>query len=229
VAKAVGKKYSDARRIRTCVTGVIQLKLVQPKFDKVRLSAKCRPPWGFKTHSTRRDKSPQSSNYISLIYTLLNHSNMSAPYRKVLLIGATSGTNEKGRQAANHTQGLVGLLPKGTQKQEPMLSRWVGGKHTSMNWLPSTKEEFRRKSSIFPNWMKFLRLLRRLCQSIQTSNVFFLTGMGFVDLRLIGSGIQRGYNFLKPETIDLKEVDMEVTTNYTSYIHLYITPCHGPI
>jgi short-subunit dehydrogenase involved in D-alanine esterification of teichoic acids len=35
------------------------------------------------------------------------------------------------------------------------------------------------------------------------------------------SGVQRGFNFTKPETVDLDDLDLEWKTNYTSYIHLY--------
>jgi hypothetical protein len=34
------------------------------------------------------------------------------------------------------------------------------------------------------------------------------------------SGIQRGFNFMKPETVDLSQIDLEFTTNYLSYIHM---------
>jgi len=41
---------------------------------------------------------------------------------------------------------------------------------------------------------------------------------------LICSGIQRGFNFTKPETVDVTQIDLEVTTNYLSYLHLYRPP-----
>ncbi|KAK6534413.1 hypothetical protein TWF281_005738 [Arthrobotrys megalospora] len=37
---------------------------------------------------------------------------------------------------------------------------------------------------------------------------------------LLNSGIQRGFNFTKPETIDLDVITEELTVNYLSYIHL---------
>jgi len=36
------------------------------------------------------------------------------------------------------------------------------------------------------------------------------------------SGIQRGFYAGKPESMDLKEIDLEWTTNYVSYVHLYL-------
>lgn len=36
----------------------------------------------------------------------------------------------------------------------------------------------------------------------------------------LNSGVQRAHNFAKPATIDLKSVDLEITTNYTSFIHM---------
>lgn len=41
-----------------------------------------------------------------------------------------------------------------------------------------------------------------------------------IDCVLINSGIQRLFNFAKPETVDLAKLDEETTTNYTAYIHL---------
>ena len=43
-----------------------------------------------------------------------------------------------------------------------------------------------------------------------------------IDCVLLNSGIQRPHNFKKPETIDLKNIDLEVTTNYTSYVHFTV-------
>ncbi|KAI1615655.1 putative short-chain dehydrogenase/oxidoreductase [Exophiala viscosa] len=43
-----------------------------------------------------------------------------------------------------------------------------------------------------------------------------------IDSIVFNSGIQRSYNFAKPETVDLAHVNEEVTTNYTSYIHLTV-------
>ncbi|KAF2676091.1 short-chain dehydrogenase/ reductase-like protein [Lentithecium fluviatile CBS 122367] len=41
-----------------------------------------------------------------------------------------------------------------------------------------------------------------------------------LDSVIINSGIQRGFNFAKPETVDLSTLEREFTTNYISYIHL---------
>lgn len=47
-----------------------------------------------------------------------------------------------------------------------------------------------------------------------------------MDCVMLNSGIQRGLDFSKPETIDLETVSAELTTNYTSYIYLlkYLLP-----
>jgi len=42
-----------------------------------------------------------------------------------------------------------------------------------------------------------------------------------LEIGIHGSGMQRGFNFMKPETVDVSQIDLEVTTNYLSYIHLY--------
>lgn len=41
-----------------------------------------------------------------------------------------------------------------------------------------------------------------------------------LDSVIINSGIQRGFDFSKPETVDLSTLELEFTTNYISYIHL---------
>lgn len=41
-----------------------------------------------------------------------------------------------------------------------------------------------------------------------------------LDCILINSGIQRGLDFSKPESVDLNEVQIEYTTNYLSYLAL---------
>ena len=41
-----------------------------------------------------------------------------------------------------------------------------------------------------------------------------------IDFILLNSGIQRGFNFAEPSTVDLDVIHEEITTNYTSYIHL---------
>lgn len=41
-----------------------------------------------------------------------------------------------------------------------------------------------------------------------------------LDMIILNSGIQRGLDFGKPESIDLDAVDLEMQTNYFSYIHL---------
>lgn len=52
-------------------------------------------------------------------------------------------------------------------------------------------------------------------QVIPTSFFFF-----FMDNGLNCSGMQRGFNFMKPETVDVSQIDLEFTTNYLSYIHM---------
>lgn len=41
-----------------------------------------------------------------------------------------------------------------------------------------------------------------------------------IDSIFLNSGIQRGFDFSKPESIDLSSVSEEMNTNYISYIHL---------
>jgi len=41
-----------------------------------------------------------------------------------------------------------------------------------------------------------------------------------LDCVILNSGIQRGFDFSRPETVDLSTVENEFTTNYLSYIHM---------
>jgi short-subunit dehydrogenase involved in D-alanine esterification of teichoic acids len=41
-----------------------------------------------------------------------------------------------------------------------------------------------------------------------------------IDCVVINAGIQRAFDFTKPESVDLNEVGLETTTNYTSAVHL---------
>ena len=41
-----------------------------------------------------------------------------------------------------------------------------------------------------------------------------------LDFVLCNSGIQRGFDFSRPESVDLNLLEVELTTNYTSFIHL---------
>ena len=41
-----------------------------------------------------------------------------------------------------------------------------------------------------------------------------------IDCVFLNSGIQRAFSFAKPEKVDLDIFDTELTTNYTSYVHL---------
>ncbi|KIV86290.1 hypothetical protein PV11_01908 [Exophiala sideris] len=43
-----------------------------------------------------------------------------------------------------------------------------------------------------------------------------------IDSIVFNSGVQRSYNFAKPETVNLTHIDEEVITNYTSYVHLTV-------
>ena len=41
-----------------------------------------------------------------------------------------------------------------------------------------------------------------------------------VDCVVLNSGIQRAFDFSKPDTVDLASVAEELTTNYLAYVHL---------
>ncbi|KZO91855.1 short-chain dehydrogenase/oxidoreductase [Calocera viscosa TUFC12733] len=41
-----------------------------------------------------------------------------------------------------------------------------------------------------------------------------------LDCIVLNSGIQRGFDFSKPDTVDLSQVDLEIDTNYVAYLHV---------
>ena len=41
-----------------------------------------------------------------------------------------------------------------------------------------------------------------------------------LDAVIVNSGIQRGFDFSKPDTVDLSTLELEVTTNFIAYVHL---------
>jgi short-subunit dehydrogenase involved in D-alanine esterification of teichoic acids len=82
------------------------------------------------------------------------------------------------------------------------------------------------------NWLGFLTSYPSIFPTHSITTVEKLTSFRVIkahptlDSVFLNSGIQKGLNFAKPETINLSDVGLEMTTNYISYIHLisYLLP-----
>lgn len=121
---------------------------------------------------------------------------MSIKYNKVLIIGATSGIGLA--YAEQVIQDGKKVIITGRRKEN--LDEFVS-KHGS------------DKVDAIPFDITKLQEIPKFVEDVTAKHTD-------LDCVIINSGIQRGFNFAKPETIDLATLELEVTTNYISYIHL---------
>lgn len=123
-------------------------------------------------------------------------------YRKVLLIGATSGIGAG--LADKLIEEGVHVVAVGRRKQN--LDNFVG-KHGS------------EKASSVVFDITNLAEIPQFVHGVTKAHPD-------IDSVLLNSGIQRGMNFTKPGSVDLELLDLELTTNYTSFVHLtkYLLP-----
>ncbi|KAL9088556.1 MAG: hypothetical protein Q9159_003046 [Coniocarpon cinnabarinum] len=117
------------------------------------------------------------------------------PYRKALVIGVTSGIGK----ALAEKMLQAGSSVIGVGRRQDRLDEFVkmGGSKASASRFDITQ------LSAIPDW----------AASIHKEHPD-------LDFVLINSGIQRPFDFAKPETVDLKLMELELMTNYTAYIHL---------
>jgi short-subunit dehydrogenase involved in D-alanine esterification of teichoic acids len=119
---------------------------------------------------------------------------MPFPYKNVLVIGATSGIGWAlaERLLENGSKVIV------TGRREERLKEFIT-KNSSSSYFTV---DITKLSSLPDFAFKVLR---------ENQNI---------DCVVLNSGIQRSHDFSKPETVDLNVVEQELTTNYTSYLHL---------
>lgn len=121
---------------------------------------------------------------------------MSPLYKKALVIGATSGIGEALAEK---------LLTSGTQviisgRRQERLDAFIS-KHGSSN-ASAAAFDITQLSSI-PDFASSI-----------------VKDHPDLDCIVLNSGIQRAFDFSKPETVDLSTFGEELTTNYTSFVHL---------
>ncbi|KAF2138457.1 uncharacterized protein K452DRAFT_311401 [Aplosporella prunicola CBS 121167] len=119
-------------------------------------------------------------------------------YKKVLLIGATSGIGEA--LAAKMVAEGVKVVVVG--RRQDKLDAFVQ-KHGS------------DKATAYAFDITKLSEIKKFAADVTAAHPD-------IDSVFLNSGIQRGMNFQKPESIDLDIFEQELTTNYTSFIHLTV-------
>ncbi|KAI9818738.1 MAG: hypothetical protein M1826_001326 [Phylliscum demangeonii] len=120
---------------------------------------------------------------------------MSPPYKKAVVIGATSGIGEA--LADRFVKEGTDVVVTGRRKEnlDAFVKQHEG--HATLVQFDITQLE---------QIPSFVSHLTRSHPDI--------------DCVVLNSGIQRGFNFVKPETVDLPLLELELKTNYLSYIHL---------
>lgn len=122
---------------------------------------------------------------------------MTSPlYKKALVFGATSGIGEA-LAAKLITQGTSVVV---VGRRQANLDEFVQA-HGSEEAFP------------VPFDVTNLAEIPNFTQSV-------LTNHPDIDCVVVNAGIQRAFDFTKPESVDLNEVGLETTTNYTSAVHL---------
>lgn len=120
------------------------------------------------------------------------------PYKKVLIFGATSGIGEA--MAERFLQNNIKVIITGRRKEN--LDAFVA-KHGSNN-VTAIVNDVTQHDKI----PSFAAQITREHPDL--------------DCVFLNSGIQRGFNFANPSSIDLSLFESEVDTNYTSLIHLTV-------
>lgn len=121
---------------------------------------------------------------------------MSLKYNKVLVIGATSG---------------IGLAYAEKVIQDGKQAIIVGRRKENLDEFVSRHGSDKADPVVFD--ITNLQAIPKFVDDVTKKHPD-------LDCVIINSGIQRGFNFAKPETVDLSTLELEFTTNYISYIHL---------
>ncbi|KAF2812579.1 short-chain dehydrogenase/ reductase-like protein [Mytilinidion resinicola] len=121
---------------------------------------------------------------------------MSFHYNKILIIGATSGIGEA------YAEKLI---------QDGKQVIIVGRRKDRLDAFVSKHGQERVEAIQFD--IKLLNQIPKFALDVTNAHPD-------LDCVLLNAGIQRAFNFLKPETVDLSILDEETLTNYTAFIHL---------
>ncbi|KAI9663860.1 MAG: hypothetical protein M1821_007350 [Bathelium mastoideum] len=124
------------------------------------------------------------------------------PYKKILIIGATSGIGEA--MAERFLQNNISVIVTGRRKEN--LDAFVA-KHSNANKTPTV--------TAIPFDMTQHAEIPDFAHRVAEAHPD-------LDCVFINAGIQRGVNFANPRSVDLSLIEAELTTNYTSVIHLTV-------
>ncbi|ORY60811.1 putative short-chain dehydrogenase/oxidoreductase [Pseudomassariella vexata] len=127
---------------------------------------------------------------------------MAPLYQKALIIGATSGIGEAlaAKLLSTGTSVII------TGRRQDRLDAFVSQRSNS-----STSDSV--TLSAVPLDITDLNSLPTFASSIAKEHPT-------LDCIILNSGIQRGFDFARPSTVDLATFDEELTTNYISFVHL---------
>ncbi|KAJ9119506.1 hypothetical protein QFC22_003214 [Naganishia vaughanmartiniae] len=123
---------------------------------------------------------------------------MPFPYKKILVIGATSGIGEDlaARILKEAPESKVIAVGRRQEKLDDFVKKHGAERSTGVKFDITDLDEIPAFAERNTNEHKDL------------------------DMIILNSGIQRGLDFANPESIDLSSIDLEMRTNYFSYIHL---------
>ncbi|KAL8731050.1 MAG: hypothetical protein Q9166_003701 [cf. Caloplaca sp. 2 TL-2023] len=121
---------------------------------------------------------------------------MPFPYKRVLVIGATSGIGEA--LASRLTEEGANVIVVGRRKE---------------NLEAFVHKHGKDKATAVPFDITELEKIPNFATNITSTYTD-------LDCILMNSGIQRGLDFSKPDTIDMDVVELEFKTNYLSYLAL---------
>ncbi|KZT56070.1 NAD(P)-binding protein [Calocera cornea HHB12733] len=119
---------------------------------------------------------------------------MAFPYKHVLIFGATSGIGEALAKQLFHACKTVVV----TGRREENLQALCSG-------VPNAHYRVHDISDH---------------GSIPAFATSIVTDFPQLDCIVLNSGIQRGFDFAHPETVDLAQIDLEIDTNYVAYLHV---------
>jgi short-subunit dehydrogenase involved in D-alanine esterification of teichoic acids len=140
--------------------------------------------------------SPRSRERLELHKNHLQSATMSFPYKKTLVVGATSGIG-------------WALAEKIVQDGKQVII--VGRRKDRLDEFQEKHGSDKVHSVVFD--ISKLDEIPKFVQGVTAEHPD-------LDSVFLNAGIQRGFDFSKPETVDLSMLDLEFRTNYLSYMHL---------
>jgi len=121
---------------------------------------------------------------------------MTFAYKKVLLVGATSGIGWAMAERMLTSNIKVIIVGRRKERLDELTQRYGSDK-------------------VFPVVFDISKL-----SEIPSFTTSITEAHPDLDCVFLNSGIQRAHDFAKPDTVKLEQINEEITTNYLSYLHL---------